>query len=129
MNKELGTKWCAALRSGKYQQGMGTLRQGVNLEGGPKFCCLGVLVQEDLVPEYIPDSTEDEERNLLSVTNKEFQLLRRGNLDSEQREALEITLKDQEKFINLNDQERLTFEEIAGFIEENYLKEYPNANA
>lgn len=29
-----------ALRSGEYQQGEGSLRR--NLEGDPKFCCLGV---------------------------------------------------------------------------------------
>ena len=37
MNERIKEKWLKALRSGKYKQGKGELR-----EGG-KFCCLGVL--------------------------------------------------------------------------------------
>lgn len=37
MNKEIGERWIAALRSGEYQQGQSYL----NVNG--KFCCLGVL--------------------------------------------------------------------------------------
>jgi len=37
MNKDIAVKWVAALRSGKYQQGEGVLRDG------DSFCCLGVL--------------------------------------------------------------------------------------
>lgn len=37
MNPEIKAKWVAALRSGKYKQGQGELRDG------KKFCCLGVL--------------------------------------------------------------------------------------
>lgn len=37
MYPEIKAKWVAALRSGKYQQGRGGLRNG------DKFCCLGVL--------------------------------------------------------------------------------------
>lgn len=33
-------KWIAALRSGKYDQGLGGLRSD-----GDKFCCLGVLIE------------------------------------------------------------------------------------
>jgi hypothetical protein len=45
MNKRLKTKWVKALRSGKYSQARGTLKN-FNLVGGEKFtsyCCLGVL--------------------------------------------------------------------------------------
>ena len=37
MNPVIKAKWVAALRSGKYKQAQGSLRQG------NKFCCLGVL--------------------------------------------------------------------------------------
>lgn len=37
VNKEVRAKWIAALRSGRYAQGTGTLRKH------DKFCCLGVL--------------------------------------------------------------------------------------
>ena len=41
MNKQVKARWLAALRSGKYTQGTGALKQ----EGstGSEFCCLGVL--------------------------------------------------------------------------------------
>lgn len=42
MKKEVAKAWVEALRSGKYKQGKGWLRQeepGVE----PTFCCLGVL--------------------------------------------------------------------------------------
>lgn len=38
MKKEYADKWIEALRSGKYEQGQGTLRTKDD-----KFCCLGVL--------------------------------------------------------------------------------------
>jgi hypothetical protein len=37
MNSEIKTRWIAALRSGEYVQGTGTLRYE------DEFCCLGVL--------------------------------------------------------------------------------------
>lgn len=38
MNPIIKAKWVAALRSGEYKQGMGSLRSSSN-----EFCCLGVL--------------------------------------------------------------------------------------
>jgi len=38
MNPEIKTKWLDALRSGKYKQGRGRLR-----DLDDKYCCLGVL--------------------------------------------------------------------------------------
>lgn len=38
MNKEIKQKWLEALKSGKYEQGSGLLRDLNN-----RFCCLGVL--------------------------------------------------------------------------------------
>lgn len=40
MKKGLKARWVAALRSGKYKQGRGSLQTG---EG--EFCCLGVLCE------------------------------------------------------------------------------------
>lgn len=39
MKKEIAEKWIAALESGEYEQGQGSLRK----DG--KFCCLGVLCE------------------------------------------------------------------------------------
>ena len=43
MNPEIKTKWIEALRSGKYDQGMGNLKVGVSND--PAYCCLGVLCE------------------------------------------------------------------------------------
>ena len=43
MNKTIAMKWVKALRSGKYEQGVGFLCQ-VNSKG-KKHCCLGVLTE------------------------------------------------------------------------------------
>lgn len=49
MNREVGDRWLAALRSGDYVQGAGKLHQFELVDGGDegeerhRFCCLGVL--------------------------------------------------------------------------------------
>ena len=44
MKKEIAKKWVKALRSGKYKQGKGFLKQ-LNKDGEPRHCCLGVLCE------------------------------------------------------------------------------------
>jgi hypothetical protein len=43
MPKELADKWLEALRSGKYKQGINTLRSRSNDKTEYRYCCLGVL--------------------------------------------------------------------------------------
>lgn len=43
MKKDIAQKWVEALRSGKYRQGAGVLRQ--ESAKGDLFCCLGVLCE------------------------------------------------------------------------------------
>ncbi len=44
MRKEVMVKWVKALRSGKFKQGSGTLKQ-FNKKGQTQHCCLGVLCE------------------------------------------------------------------------------------
>ena len=44
MKKEIAKKWIKALRSGKYKQGKGYLKQ-FNSKNEPRHCCLGVLCE------------------------------------------------------------------------------------
>jgi hypothetical protein len=44
MNKRVMKKWIKALRSGKYKQGKGYLKQ-FNSKNEPRHCCLGVLCE------------------------------------------------------------------------------------
>lgn len=44
MRKEVMKKWVKALRSGKFKQGQGTLKQ-YDSKGNAQHCCLGVLCE------------------------------------------------------------------------------------
>lgn len=44
MKQNIMKKWVKALRSGKYKQGAGTLKQ-YNRKGQAEHCCLGVLCE------------------------------------------------------------------------------------
>jgi hypothetical protein len=44
MRKEVMKKWVKTLRSGKFKQGTGTLKQ-YNSKGQSQHCCLGVLCE------------------------------------------------------------------------------------
>ena len=44
MKNNIMKKWVKALRSGKYKQGQGTLKQ-FNSKGQAEHCCLGVLCE------------------------------------------------------------------------------------
>lgn len=50
MKKSVKKKWVAALRSGKYKQGTGTLRTQED-----EFCCLGVLCEVARIEGVIPN--------------------------------------------------------------------------
>lgn len=121
MNKEIKTQWLAALRSGEYQQGKGSLR-GKNNE----FCCLGVLcdiaVKNGVIPEprLVKGSTvyqyggigELFETLHLPKTVQEWAELPNSNPRVESK-----TLFRGGTLAYLNDQ-GATFEQIADLIEE-----------
>jgi hypothetical protein len=44
MKKDIAKKWVKALRSGKYKQGKGYLKQFTS-KNEPRHCCLGVLCE------------------------------------------------------------------------------------
>jgi hypothetical protein len=55
VNPEIRKRWVDALRSGEYQQGVGSLRTG-----GDKYCCLGVLceiaVADGVIERFDPEA-------------------------------------------------------------------------
>ena len=108
MDPVIKAKWIAALRSDNYQQGSGTLRTNDN-----KFCCLGVLCDivdpagwddNDAVHFYSYSySYEGDWNGLVPPANLTAKL---GLLDGEV-----------DTLTELNDSARLTFSEIADWIE------------
>lgn len=116
--------WVDALRSGKYKQGSGYLRQG------DKYCCLGVVCE--LCP-----LVEAEASNALSNEDPEYErtvyyydgqmgLLPGAVADwlgLESDPILKNRVGDEPlTATNANDTESMSFETIARLIEEKYLK-------
>ena len=97
LNKENVAKWAEALRSGKYEQGNGALR-----DPDGRYCCLGVaceVIGRPLVPRpFIEDG---------SLTNDY----------SAVRSWLGATAEEEGVFISLNDRAHKSFSEIADYAE------------
>ena len=106
MTPEFKSKWVAALRSGKYQQGRDVLRKG------DKFCCLGVAC--DLID---PDAWERDNGYSpsppLHGTGDEMAW---QGLNTETWDLPFIGISDAKALSAMNDRQS-SFEEIADYIE------------
>lgn len=79
MKQNIMKKWVKALRSGKFKQGTGTLKQ-FNSKGQPQHCCLGVLCElynqemkknkKKTLPEKICDNDSDFSHGYCRFGNK-----------------------------------------------------------
>lgn len=114
MDKTWKRRWVKALRSGEYQQGTGTLCRFDPREGSLQFCCLGVLA--DIVD---PDGWEMEDYE----GNRTFSNAHWGETGDWQLPegiAIETGFLDpptMAKLVNLNDNSRYDFDQIADWIE------------
>jgi hypothetical protein len=102
MDAALKAKWVEALRSGKYEQAKGCLRD----DDG--FCCLGVLA-DVIAPEWTHEHfnpLSDEDNGLL----EEAELLTKHGVN--------FAIREQKRLAELNDHGS-TFAEIADYIEKN----------
>jgi hypothetical protein len=106
MKKEVAYKWIEALRSGKYEQG----RQQLKTQND-EFCCLGVLC--DIMRPA--DKTWDECYFINDALLPYFIKLEVGMKD------VYGSLGDT-ALVTLNDKTKLSFNEIADIIEENWEK-------
>lgn len=136
INKELVKLWVEALRSGKYKQGRKALRDKHN-----KYCCLGVLcdiskkdlkiswkeVTEDDVYSFkdsygvLPDVMLgylglDCNNVLIKTSNSKIPI------DKMEKIGIPGYNKKYISLITLNDRYKLSFEQIADIIEEEFLK-------
>lgn len=102
MNVEWKQKWLDALRSGKYKQGTGVLRDQYN-----RFCCLGVLCDV-----YDNSRWSDCHYSFEGVS-------RLGTPPRPLQEHLEVDGSQVDYLVGLNDDERAPFTKIADYIEAN----------
>lgn len=110
MKPEIKERWIAALRSGEYEQGRGTL-----YEGGNKYCCMGVLFKVCEFGEFV-EQTDSPGDTYYTCTNNGtgiHAIIHSGNLSK-----IDMTLDDQRPLTRMNDGGK-TFEEIANYIEVN----------
>lgn len=109
MKPEFKAAWVEALRSGKYKQGQGCLR-----DAGDEYCCLGVLA--DTLP---PSYGEWEPRDSGMYSFQE----RVGMLEDTLFNSLFVipdsTANTQPALTSMNDDKNLSFAQIADYIEEN----------
>lgn len=120
MDRKLREDWVTALRSGKYQQGQGKLKDGTD------YCCLGVLCDVSGFGEWDEDryvvvaADDDGSEDDLGVVYLE------GDLEHLSGPVFGLWNSLQGTLVQLNDGEanevdeegrRWTFQEIADFIE------------
>lgn len=112
MNKDIAMKWVFALRSGKYTQGRGALK---NKYGA--YCCLGVLCDISALGSW--DGLEGFSstytvRNEEALTQLPESVVRWADMRSKNGDF------PKESLMRLNDQEKNSFSEIADVIEKNW---------
>lgn len=100
MKADVKEKWVAALESGKYPQIRGALRSVVG------YCCLGVLCDIVDPSEWVKDHDGFMYHGYS------------GNLPYEVRGMADLSVCVVDKLVNMNDEERASFPEIARYIRE-----------
>lgn len=109
MNEELKARWVAALRSGKYRQGRGSL-VSASVLGQLSYCCLGVACE----------IFHEELDVRKSYTDGEIQFDDSVHYFPQKvSNALGVGIETEMSLANLNDAENKDFEEIADWIEGN----------
>ncbi len=102
MDQVVKKEWVKGLRSRKYKQTTGVLKDHLG------YCCLGVLCN-------IIDPENWDQFDNYKYKSKSSEVEIPDNL----RKKLKITKKQQEKLVELNDDQGLSFNKIADYIEEN----------
>lgn len=106
MKRDVMRKWVKALRSGKYKQTIGKLK---NEDG---YCCLGVLCDIKAKEQKKKfNGIGDENKDVLSVTQMKWAGMK-----------TKTGRCGKNELTNMNDYEGRSFAYIAHFIEANYKK-------
>ena len=133
MKQNVMKKWVKALRSGKFKQGQGTLKQ-FNKQGQAQHCCLGVLCElynetmkknkKKTLPEKVFDNDRDFSYGYSRFGGKKEDLPKEvkdwsGISNSMGEFTTDNPIHDQYNLADLNDTGR-KFKTIANIIEKNY---------
>lgn len=117
MNKRLKAKVLEALRSGKYRQGRNRLCSISGRGAKERFCVLGVI-GEEAGKHFRGNKQKLFAREPGSLLFGE-RISAMCSFGDKQLNALGISDTEQTYLIDLNDRERLSFQSLADWIEEN----------
>lgn len=123
--------WIKALESGKYKQAEGTLREtkrtGSDQRLSHSFCCIGVacdLARKDGGPTWKDDNGNGIRKGNVHDLEYNYFMDHCGDFPPAMRKFLGITKEEQTKLIDMNDEQKKSFKEIAKYIRTEIL---PNA--
>lgn len=117
MKKEIMEKWVTALRSGKYKQGFGKLKQRYG-SNQVEYCCLGVLCEILKVPTSIIKKRNGQKIYKYGP-NDETLLL--STIDKCGLNSVTGTIRSLGTCLTkMNDQEHYNFNELADIIEKHW---------
>jgi len=129
MDAALKSKWTAALRSGEYTQGQGTLKDRVDAVGTCQYCCLGVLTHlvalEGSVIDGIVIDEADDDIVIKRLEGGGFFEPFDAELPDMVLKFVGVSKAQQDHLIRMNDGDEdreidtHTFSEIADWIDEN----------
>jgi hypothetical protein len=123
MKKDIATKWVEALRSGKYKKTVGCLKKTENYENG-SFCALGVLcdIYQKENDNPLPEARLNPKAKKTKVSiNGEFDVLPKPVMDWAGIYQSDARIPSMQANIpELNDDQKLSFKEIADVIETHF---------
>ena len=103
--------WVEALRSGEYKQGRGALC--VETDGETRYCPLGVAYDVLAEKDWVWTSFSPSRSGWGTERGEN------GRLDVSIPDSIGLGFSYQDELIEMNDGQKLTFEKIADWIEEN----------
>jgi hypothetical protein len=114
MDAQLKRDWVKALRSGNYKQGRGRL---CSVNG--RYCCLGVLYDQLPDKEWVRTTTVIKENVwAIPVQFGDQELLDYNILPLDIMAEVGMSHAFQQRLTDMNDVEKLNFDQIADWIEE-----------
>ena len=117
---DIAIKWIDALRSGKYTQGFGALRT-IDDDGSVCHCVVGVLadvIDPNGWTSHVPGQPELESEEEVEPFPAVYWRGKLFGIPDSELESAEIPWAAQNKAMGLNDDEMMSFEALADYLEE-----------
>lgn len=129
MRKDIAEEWTARLDSGNYLQGTGFLRQ-IDAGSADRYCCLGVLCEIAVEAGVIDPGEKGIKSGKYSYGSDDaegilpLEVMRWAEISDSDGTFLTLHSDHQDipRLIEMNDELKATFSQIATVIRENYTR-------